>query len=255
LNALNGEGHAPQVLARHLSWSDVLKTVNELKATKSLESATGLLLHQLDGYLRHLGYFYLEGSIVTQLQRYGRLLSELHRVKNETEAQLIACLDCLCEAMISAPEAMPLAWTKKNFGRTAVSNQRVHFTFLTAPLDGLDGAHYRVLPSMKTDGELSLTVYLTYNHRGRDVDELAIWLSEHARDIEADFTSLTKCGPLSSDKPYVFHISRRLDGEAANAFFGGDEASLAKLGVEFNAFFRRAQTWVDRGLSAQSSDD
>ena len=214
----------------------MLHSVRIAKRDYPAESISGLLLTHFEEYLHTLGYYSLEGNIVEKLQNYGALIRDLKNVQAHTEAQLLGHLNMLKDSVMANAELPALAWQKKNFGRNAVSESQVKFTFLTADVPNIRGARYRLVPSMQTDGALKLAAYFTYNHKEGENEHLLSGLRAARARCEPELTPLHHYGRLTA-KPYLFHISRQYDANTAAAFFEGNLSKMTALGNNIGQFF------------------
>ena len=235
------------VTARHVSWSDVLQLVTDLVPSFDLDSRSRLLLEHFEYYLRALGYYNLKGSIVDDLTTYGRLLMQIDAVETATTQQLAGYLERLKDAIIATDEMIDLVWERSSFRKGAVDQQRVLFEFLTADVPGLVGGRYRVAPSMLADGRLRLNYYLTYTGSKRKADPFTRWLIAHESELTTSLGGIDYFGPHPK-KAYIFHVSRRLEGETAAQFFAGNDADIDVLGRNIAAFFCALDAFVRRGV-------
>ena len=244
----------PALSLRHLSWSTVLHTVRTLKAEYPTHSLTFFLLGHFEVYLDKLGYYAYEGSIVDKLKNYGELLRALHDVQSATESQLAGHLSLLKEGMEGHRPLLSLNWETRNFGKDAITDQNVHFSFLTADVSGFSWLKFRIVPSMSIEGELSLRTYMTYNHKKGKNLPLLNWLIKTEAKNRKRFEPLQTYGLLPHNA-HLFHISRLYSGTEAAAFFEGDAAQIAKLGEHIGVFFTAITHLLDEFRQNMSSAD
>ena len=173
--------------ARHLSWNQVLEMCFRLRSEFEADSGTHLLLAQLEAYLWHLGYYFVEGDLVEHLTNYGNALMAVAKHEGTTRNQLRSLLPRLAGLLEAHPGLEHLAFPikVKGAGKT-VTEKRVHFDFLSAEVPSLEGTRLRVLPSLPKGEDLRVHYYLTTDRRSETDAAVVAWIRTHRDDVVRD---------------------------------------------------------------------
>ena len=102
------------------------------------DSGTHLLLSQLEEYLWHLGYYFMESDLVEHLTEYGNALMTVAKHEATTRKHLRALLSRLGRRLNGHPGLEALAFMVRDKGAgEMVTRDWANFDFLNADLPGL----------------------------------------------------------------------------------------------------------------------
>ncbi len=230
--------------ATHLSWSDWLASVVELKESFEQGSATHLLLSQFEEYMRSLGYWHFDGSPVERIRDYGHTLQRHYQIhRDRTRPYLLERMECLTD-LIAERVTRHGSWDVSEWGpRGAFGAQRTGIVRADRVINEL-GSHtrYRLSLEFNAEQELEFRYYLTMPSSESHFSSLGDHLLEHRGEVDA-LAPFSRYGYWENYEG--FHLRKTAPLKLVHGFLDGETQATTTLAGDVGRFVSAVDELLD----------
>lgn len=221
--------------ATHLSWSDWLASVVELKDSFEQGTATHLLLSQFEEYMRSLGYWDFDGSPVERIRDYGHTLQRHYQIhRDRTRPYLLERMEGLTD-LIAEQVTRHGSWDVSAWGaRGAFGDLRTGIVRADRVINEL-GSHtrYRLSLEFNAEQQLEFRYYLTMPSSESHFSSLGDYLLEHRGEVDA-LAPFSRYGYWENYEG--FHLRNNAPLELVHDFLNGETRATTALSAEVATF-------------------